>query len=188
VNRKRTLGGAALIVTLVCAGVAYAAASPNAKLQKQDRLYGGGAFSAGCFSDSSICFALGRNFAVDAHADQNGHGARGNSNYGAPGGTDNVRTVTCLRVVGNRAAIGGIIVSGGDAGWWFVQYFVDRGGPAQGDRDLSSPSFVDPPGSSEWPAGFPYVCPSPATGFPGAGPIFREVESGYIVVRDAPEI
>jgi hypothetical protein len=180
------LGGAAIIVALICAGVAYAAASPSAKLQKQDRLYGGGAISAGCFSNSTICFPQGRNFAVDAHAEGDGNEAVGDSTYAAPGGGDNVRTVTCLRVEGNRAAIGGIIVSGSAPGWWFVQYFVDRGGPGQGDRDLASPSFVDPAGSSGWPVGFPYVCPSPSTGFPGGEPIFREVESGDIVVQDAP--
>jgi hypothetical protein len=187
VNRKRTLGGVAIILALICAGVAYAAASPSAKLQKQDRVYGGGQFGAGCFSNSTICFTEPRNFAVDAHAERDGREAVGNSTYGAPGGNNNVRRMTCLRVEGNSAAIGGIIASGGSPGWWFVQYFVDRGGPALGDRDLASPSFIDPPGSSEWPAGFPYVCPTPTTGFPGAEPIYREVQAGDVVVRDAPD-
>jgi hypothetical protein len=187
VNRKRTLGGAAVIVALVCAGVAYAAASPSAKLLKQDRVYGGGQFGAGCFSSSTICFSEPRNFAVDGHADGDGAEPAGNSTYGAPGGINNLRTITCLRVEGKRAAIGGIIVSDGSPGSWFVQYFVDRGGPAQGDRDLASPSFIDPPGSAEWPAGFPYVCPSPTIGLPSAEPVFREVQAGDVVVHDAPD-
>jgi hypothetical protein len=172
-------------VTLIGAGVAYAAASPSAKLEKQDRLYGGGQFGPGCFSNSTLCFSEARNFAVDAHAEGDGSEAAGNSTYGAPDGANNYRTVTCLRVEGNRVAIGGVIVSGGHPGWWYVQYFVDRGGPATGDRDLASPSFIDSPGAPGWPAGFPAVCPSPTTGFTGAEPIFQEVPAGDLVVQDA---
>jgi hypothetical protein len=184
-RRKKALA-AAIVVALVGAGVAYSAASPSAKLEKQDRVYGGGQFGPGCFSNSTICFSEARNLAVDAHAEGDGKEAVGNSTYGAPGGTDNVRTITCLSVEGNRAAIGGIIVSGTSPGWWFVQYFVDRGGPATGDRDLASPSFTDAAGSPGWPAGFPYACPSPTSGFPGAAAVFQEVHAGDVVVQDAP--
>ena len=173
------------LVALVGAGVAYSAASPSAKLQKQDRVYGGGQFGPGCFSNSSLCFARPRNFAVDAHAQGDGSEAVGNSTYGIPGIGESYRTVTCLRVEGNKAAVGGIIESGGGVSWYLF-YFVDRGGPGLGDRDLASPSFEDPANSPNWPAGFPYSCPSPSTGFPGAEPIYLEVHSGDIVVQDAP--
>jgi hypothetical protein len=172
---------------LVGAGLAYSAASPSAKLQKQDRVYGGGQLGPGCFT-TTFCFTNPTNVAVDAHAEANGAESVGNSTYGVPGGAlEQYRSVTCLRVDGNHAVIGGIVESGSDAGFWYAQYFVDRGGPAAttGSRDLVSPSFQDPAGSSNWPAGFPYTCPSPVTGFPAGLPIYLEADEGDIVVQDA---
>jgi hypothetical protein len=171
------------LVALIGAGVAYAAASPNAKLQKQDRLYGGGQFGPGCFSNSTLCFANSRNFSVDAHAEGGGVDAVGNFNYGAPGSAlDDSDRVTCLQIEGNRAAIGGIT----DDGLGFVWYAVDRGGPANGDRDLASPEYIDNLNAAVWPVGFPNVCPSPVTGAQGLEPIYQEVHYGDIVVVDAP--
>jgi hypothetical protein len=183
---KRFALYALTIAALVGAGVAFAASSPSAKLDKQDRVYGGGQFGPGCFSNSTVCFQHPRNFAVDAHAQGDGSEAVGNSTYGPPGGFESYRNVTCLRVEGNKAAIGGLITSGANAGYGYVEYFVDRGGPGLGDRDLASPEFEDPLSSSNWPAGFPATCPSPTTGFPAGPPIFREVDAGDIVVQDAP--
>jgi len=180
---------AVTLVALVAAGAAYSAASPSAKLQKQDRLYGGGQFGPGCFTPT-LCFENSRNFAADAHAQGDGSEAVGNSDYGAPGSTlEQYRSVTCLRVDGSHAVIGGVIGgSGANAGYWYAQYFVDRGGPAAttGNRDLASPTFLDAPDSPSWPTGFPYVCPSPTAGFPGAEPVYLEVDEGDIVVQDAP--
>ena len=173
------------LLALVAAGVAYSAASPSAKLEKQDRVYGGGQFGPGCFTDSTLCFDLARNFAVDAHAEGDGTEAVGNSTYAARGGVNNYRSVTCLRVEGKRAAIGGTILSGAFAGYGYVQYFVDRGGPADGERDLASASLTDALTASTWPAGFPNVCPSPTTGFPGGEPAYLPVDEGDIVVQDA---
>jgi hypothetical protein len=175
------------LLALIGAGVAYSAASPSAKLQKQDRVYGGGQFGPGCFSNSSLCFANPRNFAVDAHAQGDGTEPVGNSTYGTPGNSENYRSVTCLRVEGNSAVVGGIIESGANAGAGYVEYFVDRGGPGLGDRDLASPSLIDPLDSPEWPAGFPTTCPSPTSGWPAGGPpIYREVDEGDVIVNDAP--
>jgi len=174
------------LAALVGAGVAFAAASPSAKLDKQDRVYGGGQFGPGCFSGGAPCFLNARNVAVDAHAQGDGSEAVGNSTYGSPGGAESYRKVTCLRVEGNKAAIGGVITSGADAGAGYVEYLVDRGGPAFGDRDLASPEYVDPLSSTNWPVGFPATCPSPTTGFPAGAPVFREVDEGDIVVQDAP--
>jgi|SRR5438093_4056746 len=82
----RTFGFYAVAsLALIGAGVAYSAASPSAKLQKQDRVYGGGQFGPGCFSNSTLCFPRARNISVDAHAEGNGNEAVGNFNYGAPG-------------------------------------------------------------------------------------------------------
>src|SRR5919197_2029925 len=172
----------AAVCVLVGAGVAYAAMSPSAKLQKQDRVYGGGHISPGCFTNSSLCIEAPRNFAVDGHAQGDGTEATGNSTYGAPGGFEAYRSVTCVRVSGNHAVVGGIIESGTntDPGYWYVQYYVDRGGPAIGDRDLLSPPWNDVAGTPGWPSGFPYACPSPTTGFPGGEPIYREVDGGDV--------
>ena len=173
------------LVALIGAGVAYAATSPSAKLQKQDRLYGGGQFGPGCFPNSTLCFAHPRNVSVDAHADGSDGDAVGNFNYGAPGGAgtlDDRDRVTCVRIEGNHAAIGGLT----NAGLGFVWYAVDRGGPATGDRDLASPEYLDSLEAPVWPAGFPNVCPSPVTGAPGLEPIYQEAHSGDIVVLDAP--
>jgi hypothetical protein len=185
--RKFTLYVVALLA-VVGASVAYAAASPSAKLQKQDRVYGGGQFGPGCFS-SVICFANPRNLAVDAHAQGDGTEAAGNSTYGSPSSTfDQRKDISCLRVDGNRAVIGGTIQSGPGAGDFYAQYFVDRGGPsaAPGNLDLVSPSFEDSPSAEGWPAGFPSTCPSPTAGFPGGEPVYLELDEGDIVVSDAP--
>jgi hypothetical protein len=178
---------AGTVFALAAAGVAYSAASPTARLQKQDRAYGGGQFGPGCFTPT-LCFANSRNLALDAHAQGDGSEAVGDSTYGASAGFEAHRSVTCLRVDGNRAVIGGVIESGPDAGNLYVQYFVDRGGPgaASGNRDLASPSFEDTYPASIWPAGFPQTCPSPTVGFPGAEPAYLEVDEGDVVVKDAP--
>lgn len=161
---------AGTLVALVAAGVAYSAASPSAKLQKQDRVYGGGQFGPGC----STCTA--RNLAIDAHAQGDGSEAVGDSTYGGTGGLlEQRRSVTCVRVEGNHAVIGGIVESGSGAGDSYFQYFIDRGGPASaaGSRDLVSLSFE----SSTESAG----CPSPTSTDPG----YFELDEGDVVVQDA---
>lgn len=175
-----------VLLALVAAGVAYSAASPAAKLQKQDRVYGGGQFGPGC---ATVCITNARNLALDAHAEGDGNGAVGTSTYGGAGGAlEQNRSVTCLRVDGDHAVIGGIVEAGSDAGSWYAQYFVDRGGPAApaGSRDLASLSFEAAAGSATWPTGFPYTCPSATAGFPGAEPTYLELDEGDLVVQDAP--
>jgi hypothetical protein len=174
------------LLALVAAGVADSAASPAAKLQSQDRVYGGGQFGPGC---AAVCISNARNLALDAHAEGDGTGAVGNSTYGGTGGAlEQRRSVTCVQVDGHHAVIGGIVESGSDAGFWYAQYFVDRGGPAAaaGSRDLASLSFEAEAGSTAWPAGFPYTCPSATAGFPGAEPTYLELDEGDLVVQDAP--
>jgi hypothetical protein len=184
---KKFMLYALALAMLVGAGAGYTAASPSAKLQKQDRVYGGGQYGPGCFSNTTFCFAFARNFAVDGHSQGDGNEAAGNENYGHPDIPQASRSmkITCLRVEGNKAAVGGIIESGPDAGFWYVRYFIDRGGPGGTDRDLASPLDVDPAGSAYWPVGFPYTCPSPTTGV-GGEPVYREIDEGDVVVQDAP--
>jgi hypothetical protein len=187
IGRKALIFSALALVTVVGAGVAYSAASPSAKLDKQDRVYGGGQYGPGCFSDTDFCFAFARNIAIDAHAQDDGTEAVGNETYGHPdvGQAGRRLKVTCLRVEGNKAALGGIIEWGVNAGFWYVRYVIDRGAPADATRDLVSPLDIDTAGSSYWPAGFPETCPSPTTGVPGGPPIYRELDEGDIVVQDA---
>jgi hypothetical protein len=89
-------------------------------------------------------------------------------------------------VEANKAAVGGIIESGANAGFWYVRNLIDRGGLGDAVRDLASPLDIDVAGSPYWPADFPYVCPSPTTGVPGGTPIYRELDEGDIVVQDEP--
>ena len=65
---KKYVLWALALAALVGAGAAYTAVSPSAKLKKQDRVYGGGAVTPGCFSDSDFCYLRPHNFAVDGHA------------------------------------------------------------------------------------------------------------------------
>jgi hypothetical protein len=187
IMRKTLVVSALALVTVVGAGVAYSAASPSAKLGKQDRVYGGGSFGPGCFQPGgTICFEFGRNLALDAHAEENGAEAVGNTTYGSAAGEfAQYRTVTCLRVEGKRAAIGGVIEGGSSSVEWYVQYVIDQGGPGLDEPDLASASYTDVPTSSDWPEGFPYVCPSPTSGFPGGPPDFLPLNGGDIVVQDA---
>jgi hypothetical protein len=189
--RKFSLYVGALLA-LVAAGAAYSAASPSAKLEKQDRLYGGGQFAAGCFNYEDgtqypLCFPAARNLSVDAHAEGNDAEAVGDANYAAPGSSaDGRRSVTCLRVDGTHAVIGGIILTGSNAGWGFVQFYVDRGTVGSGPRDLVGPSFTDTVEAlATIVSGFPASCPPPS-GTQDLPAVYRELEWGDIVVQDAP--
>jgi hypothetical protein len=183
--RATTVAIIVVIAALLGAAAAYTAASPSAKLAKQDRVWGGGQFGPGCdLGTGTSCIVIPRNLAVDAHAESDGSGAAGNSTYAL----STSRSVTCMKVDGNSAVIGGVIEVGGAVGWGYVQYFVDRG-----TSDLSSPQHdlasltglapLTAPDPS-WPVGFPYICP-PATGTPGFPAPYFEMDRGDIVVQDA---
>jgi hypothetical protein len=107
----------------------------------------------------------------------------GNSSYA----NQPSRTVTCLNVNGNKAAIGGTVVAGtiGNPGDYDVLYVVDRGtSAADSPRDLVSALYEGPP-TDPWPDGFPYVCP-PAQGVESTDVAFLETVGGDINVQDAP--
>jgi hypothetical protein len=173
------------LVALAIAGFAYSSGGPNEQLVHQDRLYGGGGTEPGCFvPDIHFCRPVRTNFAIDAHANQDGNAAFGDYLSGA-----GHNQVTCLAVHGSNAVVGGITVSSpnpANVGSFFATFYVDNGTPAFGG-DLVSPHYVGPPDPSGWPAGFPYVCPSPDTGAPAFG-LFRSfipISRGDIVVQDA---
>jgi hypothetical protein len=172
----------AMGLLLVGAGAAYTAGSPNAKLAAEDRVWGGGQFGPGCSLEGSFCIGDPRNFAVDAHAQNDGSAAVGNSAYGG----ETSRTVTCVRVQGNTAVIGGVITAGAALGAGYVQYFVDQGTTslASPAHDLASASIIGPLDDPAWPAGFPDVCP-PATGTPNLPAAYFQVDAGDVNVQAA---
>ena len=180
-TRRMLLLAASLL--LVGGGVAYTAESPGAKLARQDRVWGGGQFGPGCsVTDSTFCFGDPRNLAVDAHAGGNGSEAVGSSAYGG----QTARTVTCVRVNGSRAVIGGVVESGAGTGGWYVQYFVDQGTTslATPSHDLVSASIIGPANDPSFPIGFPYVCPA-VDGTPTLPAFYFTLSAGDINVQDA---
>ena len=97
-----------VLMAVVGVGVAYSASSPSAKLAKQDRLWGGGFVAPGTCSINfpDFCPAGARHYAVDAHAEGDGSGAAGDSAFNRATSS----TVTCLRVDGDTATVGGVSV------------------------------------------------------------------------------
>lgn len=106
--------------------------------------------------------AAARNFAVDAHAEGDGSAAVGNSALN----NQTSRTVTCLSVDGNLAALGGVLIAGtpGSPGGFYLQYFVDLGptSPNPSQPDWTSALYTGPP-TVPWPA-------SPISALPRTGP------------------
>jgi hypothetical protein len=188
-KRPFVLLGSVVLSALAVAGYAASSGGPNAQLANQDRIYGGGQTDPGCFVEINFCRPLPVNFAVDAHATGSGQAAHGDFTFGAPGFRDSHSQVTCLAVDGHNAVVAGITVDSSDpsiVGNLFVQFFVDRGTPSFGARDLESPVYTGPADPAGWPPGFPYVCPSPDTGSPELGLIrsFLPINHGDIVVQD----
>jgi len=173
------------LAALAIAGFAYSSGGPNAQLAAQDRVYGGGGTEPGCFvPDIGFCRPSSTNFAIDAHAGQDGNAASGDYVNAT-----SHNEVTCLAVHGKNAVVGGISVSAANpanVGSYFATFYVDNG-PAGSGADLVSPNYVGPADPANWPPGFPYVCPSPDTGAPAFGLVrsFIPVSRGDIVVQDA---
>jgi hypothetical protein len=160
---------------LAVAGLAYSTGGPNAQLVNQDRLYGGGGTDPGCFvPDIGFCRVVSTDFSIDAHATGTGNAAYGD--LVARNGSHN--QVTCLAVDGNHAVVGAR-----NAGGLTATFYVDNG---PGQLDLVSPLYSGPDDPSQWPPGFPYVCPSPDVGAPAFGliPSFIPISRGNIVVQD----
>ena len=187
-RHRRTWGvvalGLGLLVTLGVASLAYSSGGPNAQLVPQDRVWGGGGTDPGCFVPNiDFCRTGSTNFAVDAHATGNGQAA-----YGDHMSASGHSQVTCLAVHGQNAVVGGVSLTSPDpsrVGWLFAIFYVDAGGPGSG-LDLESPRWSGPPDPSGWPAGFPYVCPSPDVGDPTFGLVrsFLPISRGDIIVQD----
>jgi hypothetical protein len=174
-NRWKVVAPGAVVAMLAIAGFAYSASGPNAQLAGQDRVYGGGSFIPDSFQ---------RNFAVDAHA--NGQAAYGDIEYGG-GSHFQHEQVTCLAVSGNRAAIGAIVTQADRSetvGDWALMVLTDNG-PATSTTPDSSTLQEIGPGGAGWPAGFPYVCPSPSAAVAMFGLSDFALNGGDVVAQDA---
>ena len=131
-----------LIVALAAGSIAsFSAAATATAAPARNRVVGGGrdAFDA--------------NISVSAHSGPSGASSHGHINAtlpspGTPGDTFHVRLeVVCVAVVGNLAAVGGVVTTSSandlPPGTQFVVVFRDTGMPG-GDGDASRPIFGAP--------------------------------------------
>jgi hypothetical protein len=181
---KGVLAMLGVVGALIGAGAAYSSQSAGGP-PDDPFVAGGGRFGPGCFDlNQSFCFALPRDLSVDAHLEKDGTKVTGVVYYGNNDGVQRVRVdVTCLAVVGNRAAIGGIVRDHSSpefVGFGALLFLRDVGQPGRPSRDRSSPLFVDTLTSPDWPAGFPYTCPGPDSTINNIG--FQVIHSGDVIV------
>ena len=179
---KRMLTATALALALLGgAAVAYSAIVSDG-VTDQTFVSGGGRFGPGTFP-SGFTIAQPRDFSVDAHVDKKGAKVTGVFYYGNNSGPSLIAdgNVTCVSIEGNRSAVGGVVSSGAFAGYGFVVFLTDNGTPASAMRDQSSPVFLDVLASTDWPAGFPTVCPTPSSGYNTIG--YLDIHSGDVIVH-----
>jgi hypothetical protein len=181
--RKKWFAAALIagLAVLLPATIASATSGPNAQLVTQNRVYGGGQFTV---SPGDV-----RNFAIDAHAQ--GGVAYGNVEYGSTLHFGNEQ-VTCLKVVGNTAAVGGIITADDNRpdiiGWGVLWVVQDNGNILSATPDAATFQVIGPLGDPDFaalPAGFPYVCPSPDTATSYFGLSYFPLNAGDLVVQNA---
>jgi hypothetical protein len=104
---------------------------------------------------------------INAKSGPNGENPRGHF-FLRQGSLQFRGSVTCMRVVGNRASVGGRVnksnAAGPPVGSGFVQFIEDNGEPGRNDR--SHTAFVPTP---------PMTCPVPTT------PFFVVARGNYVV-------
>ena len=174
-KRSTLVLSSVLLVALAIAGYAYSASGPNAQLAGQSRVYGGGNFTGP--------EGLPRNFAIDAH--ERGS-AYGDIEYGG-GSHFQHEQVTCLAVDGNKATVGAVITQADRpeiVGFWVLMILTDNG-PANSTTPDASTLQEGGPGGAGWPAGFPYVCPSPSVAAAMFGLSDFPLNGGDVVVQAA---
>ena len=163
-SRLLCLSLAALALGLVPAATAD---SNGPKSSSQDYATGSAKFTA-----------IDAHVIVDAHSGPAGEDAHGHFALDQAGLIDYFADVTCLKVVGNEAVMGGVITKEktgltGIVGTGVLQFVVDNGEPGAAlptpDRSVTFFTGVPPP-----------VCPPPDP-FP-----FFPVDQGNYVVNDAP--
>ena len=179
-----------VLVALAATGVALSSGGPNEKLVSQARMYGGGAFGGCATVEVPFCLPQSRSFALDAHVEAHGDGAAfGTWEYGPADGPWHLRgDITCAKVVGNTAIIGGWVTESERpelVGLAFATYVRDNGTQASGAHDQASIGwFGEADGlEGDFPTSFPQTCPpSGAFGIDVAPPVWFDV-SGDIVVQ-----
>jgi hypothetical protein len=167
-------------------GIAYSSGNPGAPAG-QNRVYGGGRI---CVNES--CTNI-RDFSVDVHANPAAHTVVGD--FATARDIDGVvvtavdsADITCTKVEGKKAVIGGIVRTGSPPqviGVAFVMYFVDNGPPSSPVDDIATPPFFVDPGDPfpGQPEEFPWVCPASVDVFNPA--LNRDLQSGDVAVEDA---
>ena len=162
----------AAVVALAVVGIAQSSVSGDGGGGGGDRLYGGGRIA---YPYDGIGF---KDFSVVAHATDEDSTRVGTLNYGI-----SPRRLTCLRVSGTQAVIGGYFAEGTP----FVQYFEDNGPPFPGGTDRATPVFtIETPDELKlMPRGFPRRCPSSAPPAELAHEL-RNLLAGDLAVVDAP--
>jgi hypothetical protein len=175
---RYTLLVVAAVAALAASGAAYsslAAGGPS----DDPFVVGGGRLGPGTFPGGFTI--LSRDFSVDAHVEKKGQKVTGLFSTGRNGISSSQTNVTCVSIDGNQAVVGGVDNFGSGR----VVFLIDNGPPSRAVRDQSSPNFVDPVDSPNWPIGFPYVCPAPNSGFNQQG--YLDVHSGDIVISDGDD-
>jgi hypothetical protein len=166
---------------LVAAGTALSFGSPTDPFPG-GHIYGGGEFGPGCFSNG-VCFSAPREFGLDVHGDGRNL-ALGTLEFGVPRVSSMIVRITCARVEGNQAVVGGWITHATNpaaVGMAAAMYFVDNGPPGSPSPDEASSLWVGQPGvPTDFPATFPAVC-LPARGTDNAPALFQDVHGDVAV-------
>ena len=173
---KKVLVVLAVLGALVGSGAAYSSLASGGP-SEDPFVVGGGRLGPGTFPGGFTI--LSRDFSVDAHVEKKGQKVTGLFITGRNGISGSQTNVTCVSIDGNQAVVGGVDSA---TGIGRVVFLIDNGPPSSAVRDQSSPNFVDPVDSPNWPFGFPYVCPTPNSGFNQEG--YLDVHSGDIVISE----
>lgn len=160
----------AVVAGLSVATIAAAATSEgDGRPRAPAHSFGAGGFGPGCWQTYAGPFCVPYAYTFRLLAVQRGRSGRAwgvfERRNNATGGLFAGR-VTCTTVVGNRAAIGGVLSATSTAfgGEPFVIWVEDNGTLGSPTPDQISALLVLPPGDPAWPLmpeRFPRVCPSP---------------------------
>lgn len=163
--------GCALAVSAV-AYAAFAGGGPS----PDPFVVGGGGFE----SQTSLGLFV-RDFGLDAHVEKKGTKVYGILRYGRNTNANASVVqfnVSCARIVGGEAVVGGTIAADPLQGW--VMFLNDTGTPG-GAPDQVTLAFAEPLGAAVWPAGFPATCPSPSDRA-AYGLAYNDLERGDVIV------
>ena len=175
-----------VVAVLAGSGVAVSSGGPQERLASQVRIYGGGTYGP-CFAGGAFCLAAERSLAIDVHIEGGGMGAvYGDWENGVAGQFVNKGEVTCARIDGDVAIVGGRITFATNpafVGLAFVAYFKDHGSVASTAPDEASIAFLGPndgqPG--DFPLSFPASCPASPFGDDVAPALWTPLRGNVVV-------